>query len=180
MGRSEEADALRATTLGERLDALLKVRGLKRRRMAILATSRQIPVCRQTISGLCTGFRSDVLLELVRRMASVLGVAPGLLAFGTRARPTTCAPLPPPPTTPEMETLSGRLAWAMKARGVGAAALAAASDQVRAPVSSAGVRGLLRKGPGRASTVERVARVLGVSPAWLAFGEGAVQFREVL
>lgn len=168
------AVALSAATLGARLDALLKLRGINRKRLATMTRKSSTPVHRQTISGLCTGLRTDVHLELVRRMAIALRVPPGHLAFGPRARSMVLAPLPPAPATPKMDTLAGRLTWVMKARGVGAAALAKVSEEIRAPISSMGVRGLLRRDGGRASTVERAARVLGISPAWLAFGEGPV------
>lgn len=71
----------------------------------------------------------------------------------------------------DLATLPGRLLYARTLRGLGSRELAGAAGLSPAAVSS-----IERDAAGdgvRVGTVRELARVLDVSPAWLAFGVGA-------
>lgn len=99
-------------------------------------------------------------ISTVARLARVLGVTPGWLAFGLGD-----------PTTPQSHDAS-ELAVRLRARramySLSRAALAAAAGVLEGSVQR------IEEGRGEANvdSVERLAVALGVSPAWLAFGEG--------
>lgn len=96
------------------------------------------------------------------RLASVLGVAAGWLAYGLGDQFVSGAPS-------TVDGMGSRLAAIRTERGETKAALARAvglSPSTIADIESGAQTGV--------DVLESLAKVLGVSPAWLAFGEGAM------
>lgn len=100
-------------------------------------------------------------ISTVARLARVLGVAPGWLAFGL-GEPTTLH-------AAEADELAIRLRALRAMHSLSRAKLASAAGVLEGSVQR------IEEGRGEANvdTVERLAIALGVSPSWLAFGEGA-------
>lgn len=103
-------------------------------------------------------------LSTVVRLASTLGVAPGWLAFGHGDRT--------PARSSEAMEFAARLQAVRAMHALSRATLAAAAGVLEGSVQR------IEEGRGEANveTVERLAIALGVSAAWLAFGEGTSPF----
>ena len=103
-------------------------------------------------------------LPMVEQLARVLGLSPSRLAFGFEF-----------PVEPHEGTRSAgfaaRLREARSLRDVTVRELGRASGVVEGTV-----RAMERGTMPQVDTVERIATSLGVSPAWLAFGEGPREF----
>lgn len=121
-------------------------------------------------------------IDTIERFARALGVASGWLAFGPQGeepfrsrRPRV--PVPPDEPHPRPGSrqsiarhkgLAGRLRWRRAALGLSLRALAeraGISAQAIVHVEAARV-------VPKVDTLESLARALGVSPGWLAFGQG--------
>lgn len=100
-------------------------------------------------------------ISTVARLASVLGVTPGWLAFGLGG--------PSGAHASATDELAARLRAVRAMHALSRAKLAAAAGVLEGSVQR------IEEGRGEANvdTVERLAITLGVSPSWLAFGEGA-------
>lgn len=100
-------------------------------------------------------------ISTVVRLARVLAVSPGWLAFGL-GDPTA-------PQSQDANELAVRLRALRSRCALSRAALAEAAGVLEGSVQR------IEEGRGEANvdTVERLAIALGVSPSWLAFGEGA-------
>ena len=102
-------------------------------------------------------------LPMVESLARVLGLSPSRLAFGFEL-----------PVDPHEGTRSagfaGRLKEARSLRDVTVRELGRASGIVEGTI-----RAMERGTMPQVDTVEAVAKALGVSPAWLAFGEGPME-----
>lgn len=99
-------------------------------------------------------------VETVARLASALGVSAGWLAYGLGQQHVSGEPV----TT---DGMGARLASVRTARGETKAALARAvglSPSTVADIENGAQTGV--------DVLESLAKALGVSPAWLAFGEG--------
>lgn len=103
-------------------------------------------------------------LSTVARLASVLGVAPGWLAFGQGEQTLV--------RSSEATEFAARLQAVRAMHALSRATLAAAAGVLEGSVQR------IEEGRGEANveTVERLAIALGVSAAWLAFGEGSAPF----
>lgn len=105
-------------------------------------------------------------LPMVEQLARVLGLSPSRLAFGFEL-----------PVEPHEGLRSAgfaqRLAEARSLRGVTVRELGRASGVVEGTI-----RSLERGTLPQVDTLEAVAKALGVSPAWLAFGEGPRELRK--
>lgn len=101
-------------------------------------------------------------INSVERLADVLGVSPGWLAFGLGdlAAPAEQA-------SPRCADLRDRLRDAAALRDLSLREVARRADAGEG-VAVAVARGTMPS----IATLEDLARALGVSPAWLAFGEG--------
>lgn len=99
-------------------------------------------------------------ISTVVRLARVLGVAPGWLAFGLG--------VPDGPQASDTSELAVRLRAQRAMYALSRAALAKSAGVLEGSVQR------IEEGRGEANvdTVERLAIALDVSPAWLAFGEG--------
>lgn len=115
-----------------------------------------------TISGIETG-RNVPNIDTAERIARALGVSPGWLAFGR----ATAAPGHEPGDTLRCDGIGQRIAELRQALGLSRKALAERCKVSRAM--------LLYVEEGRSvasiTTAEQIAAALGVSPAWLAYGE---------
>lgn len=99
-------------------------------------------------------------LPTVERLANVLGVSPSFLAFGVE--------LPYVPTQEDRSMgFTGRLRAELDRRDLAVRALA-----VRAGLSAGGTWALAHGTMPSLDTLEALAKVIRVSPAWLAFDEG--------
>lgn len=103
-------------------------------------------------------------MSTVTRLASVLGVAPGWLAFGQGEQTLL--------RSSEAPEFAARLQAVRAMHALSRATLATAAGVLEGSVQR------IEEGRGEANveTVERLAIALGVSAAWLAFGEGASPF----
>lgn len=102
-------------------------------------------------------------IDTIESFAAVLGVSPSWLAYG--AGPEDAVQL--------ASTVGGigqRLEAARKACGMSRQALGNASGLTGQTVANIEVHGMVP----RVDTVEMLAKVLGVTPSWLAFGTAAV------
>lgn len=103
-------------------------------------------------------------LPTVEKLARVLGVAPGWLAYDLGEQvaqgegPLRCA------------ELAERVREVRDALG-----LSAREVDRRAGIAESGTRYLQQGGMPTIATLEYIARALGVSPAWLAFGIGPME-----
>jgi transcriptional regulator with XRE-family HTH domain len=145
---------LRFLKLAERLKKTRKQRGFSRFGLSVAAG-----LTNQAVSYIEDQERVP-RISTVARLAQVLGVTPGWLAFGLGASSHAGAAMP--------VELAERLRVIRAAHGLSRTVLAEAS------VVLAGSIQRIEEGRGAANveTVERLAIALGVSPAWLAFGEG--------
>jgi transcriptional regulator with XRE-family HTH domain len=151
----------RHQTIAKRLKRLREERKIARSRLA-LSAGLSNPVVRLIEEGGVPG------VDTIERLARVLCVSPGWLAFAPlRAEPA-------PPSTVEdgapllCAGLGARLQGLRDERGLSQSSLAEATGLTRAGIGSIESGRTL---PTVAS-VEQIARGLGVSAAWLAYGEG--------
>jgi transcriptional regulator with XRE-family HTH domain len=121
-------------------------------------------------------------LSTVERIADALGISPTWLAYGDEGplrfkprRPRPALPLDPPVPEPDSRPardlwrgVAERLAYARTTGGLSLRQIAEAAGVSRQTVL------LIERGHNEPliSTVEALAVALGVSPGWLAFGEG--------
>jgi transcriptional regulator with XRE-family HTH domain len=145
---------LRFLKLASRLKKARKQQGLSRCGLSVAAG-----LTNQAVSYIENQDRIP-RISTVSRLAQVLGLAPGWLAFGLSAS------IHPGSTEPAV--LAERLRLVRAARGLSRTSLAEAA------VVLAGSIQRIEEGRGAANveTVERLAIALDVSPAWLAFGDG--------
>lgn len=148
---------LRFLKLAERLKKTRKQRGFSRCGLSVAAG-----LTNQAVSYIEDQDRVP-RISTVARLAQVLAVPPGWLAFGLGASAH-------PGGSSEPAELAERLRVVRAAHGLSRTALA------QAAVVLAGSIQRIEEGRGAANveTVERLAIALDVSPAWLAFGEGAL------
>lgn len=120
-------------------------------------------------------------IDTVERLAIVLGVSPGWLAYGHEAwqpfrqrQPRLVLPPEPPEPTPTRreppgywKAMPSRLKSARAARGMtlGSVARAAGISPQALSLAEAG------KMVARVKTCEQLAEALGVAPGWLAYGD---------
>lgn len=116
---------------------------------------------KNAVAGLEEGLSSP-RLPTVEQLARVLRVSPGWLAYGLSEQE-----VPAEPDTPRCAGLRDRLRDAAEQRGLSLREVARRADAGEG-VAVAVARGTMPS----LSTLEDLARALGVSPAWLAFGEG--------
>jgi transcriptional regulator with XRE-family HTH domain len=102
-------------------------------------------------------------INTVERFASELGVSPSWLAYGEGREDAAQA-------KSTVGEIGKRLESARKARGLSRQALGNSSELTGQTVANIEVHGMIP----RVDTVEMLAKALGVSPSWLAFGSAAV------
>lgn len=141
--------------IGLRLRRCRRVAGLHQNELAWLADISPPVVRHIERDGRVTR------LDIAERLAGALGVPPGWLAFGAEL------PFAPAPA-PGCAGLSGRLAALRAEQGLSTRALGAAAGLASGTVV------YVEGGQVMPSldTAERLATALGVTPWWLAFGEG--------
>lgn len=104
-------------------------------------------------------------VDTVERLANALGMSPGLLAFGLDGSSIPEAGL-------RCDGLPARLRAVREARGLSMRQLGQLANAsvvlVRSTEIGASVPNLAR--------LEALAKVLGVSPSWLAYAEGAIEW----
>lgn len=152
----------RHQTLGERLRLAREAAGIK---AGPLSTRAGLSV--NTAFYIEEGRRVPGI-DVVERLARILDVSPGWLGFAPLR-----APMEPSPSAREgaallCDSLVTRLKALRAERGLSQGALAEAVGVTRAGIGSIEST---RTVP-TVSTVEQIAKGLGVSPAWLAYGEG--------
>lgn len=103
-------------------------------------------------------------VETAEKLARALDVPPGFLAYGIESREGKAG----------YAGLAERLCAARMTRGLAKQPLDELADVAKGTVANTEAG---RSRP-RIDTVEKVAKVLGVSPAWLAFGEGPQVFEQ--
>lgn len=122
-------------------------------------------------------------LDTVEQLAAALGVTACWLAYGAEGplpfqqkRPQAEHPAEGPKGAPadaggalRCKGLPARLGLARALRGLSRKALARAAEMSTTAISNIEVKGSLPN----VATAEQLAGVLGVSPCWLAYGEGA-------
>ena len=97
-------------------------------------------------------------VETAEKLARALGVLPGFLAYGLESAEGGAGYV----------GLAERLRAARMARGLAKQPLDELADVAKGTVANTEAG---RSQP-RVDTAEKLAKILGVSPAWLAFGEG--------
>ena len=123
-----------------------------------LALAERVGGSHATVGYLESGQRWSSL-GTVARLASALGCSAVWLAYGLGA--------PQEAGTVDIAGLGSRLVSVRTERGLTKADLAEATG-----LSSAAILGIERGAEARVDTVERIAKALGVSPGWLAYGVG--------
>lgn len=98
-------------------------------------------------------------INTIERFAAALGVSPSWLAYGEGLENLG-------QTSSAADGLGKRLEVARKARGLSRQALGKTAGLTGQTVANAEVHGMIP----RVDTVEMLARALGVSASWLAFG----------
>lgn len=100
-------------------------------------------------------------INTIERFAAALGVSPSWLAYGEGSEDAVQA-------EPTAMSVGQRLEAARKARAMTRQALGIASGLTGQTVANIEYKGMRP----RVDTVEMLAKVLGVSASWLAFGDG--------
>lgn len=100
-------------------------------------------------------------IDTIERFASALGVSPSWLAYGD-------GPEDALEGEPSATAIGQRLESARKQQGLSRQALGNAAGLTGQTVANIEVHGMIP----RVDTVEMLAKVLGRSPSWLAFGLG--------
>lgn len=98
----------------------------------------------------------------IERLAAVLGVSPGWLAFGLDD-----GDVPGPGIGQRWKAIAARTKDTRDTRGLSLSEVGRRADS-----SAAAVRALEAGSDPTLDTVEALAKALGVSPSWLAFGMG--------
>lgn len=106
-------------------------------------------------------------IDTIERFASALGVSPSWLAYGD-------GPEDAPQAEPNATAIGQRLEAARKQQGLSRQALGNAAGLTGQTVANIEVHGMIP----RVDTVEMLAKALGRSPSWLAFGVGAASTTE--
>ncbi len=118
--------------------------------------------CSDATVGYLEGGQRWPSLGTVARIAAALGCSAVWLAYGLGAPDETAAV--------DIGGLGSRLSSIRTERGLTKAALVDATG-----LSSAAILGIERGAEARVDTVERIAKALGVSPGWLAYGLGPME-----
>jgi len=126
-----------------------------------LALAERVGGSHATVGYLESGQRWSSL-GTVARIAAALGCSAVWLAYGLGAPDETAAV--------DIGGLGSRLSSIRTERGLTKAALVDATG-----LSSAAILGIERGAEARVDTVERIAKALGVSPGWLAYGVGPME-----
>lgn len=142
--------------LASRLEKARKEAGLDQRPLSVAAGLGHSAVQRIVTTQQAPG------LDTVERLADVLGLSPGYLAYGEE-HAFVAAP------APRRAGVAARLRQARLARGLASRALGEAASTSHTAILN------IEDGriAPRLDTIERLARALGVRPGWLAFGCGA-------
>ena len=103
-------------------------------------------------------------IDTLERIAETLAVSPGWLAYGEGAEDAGCGD----GTTAD---IGARLHAARLHSGLSRTTLGAAAKTSRQTIANIEAGGMIPK----VDTAELLARALGISPSWLAFGEATGQ-----
>lgn len=122
--------------------------------------SETAPVSRSTLAGWEQGQRLP-RIDAVERVSYALGLSPSFLGYGLAVEPT------PPDDKLRAQGVAARLKATRLEQGLSVRILATAAGVSHTAVGNV-ERGTM---PGL-DTTEALAVALGVSPGWLAFGEG--------
>jgi len=145
-------------TLAERLQKARQNVGLSARKLSA-AAGLSVSACSNIERG------NTPAIEIAERLAQALRVSPCCLAYGVEGE------APPPLADGALRSVgcAARLAQLRQHRGLSLRGLGDAAELSATAIQN------IETGDAKPSvaTIEQLARALGCSPCWLAFGEGA-------